>query len=151
MTRRCFEEMQMSATIASVHSDACRDPIEDTRDNASNDYQRLKKHNQNELNIRRLNEQPLMKHLTKKQSCIHRFICPHLRVSAVEKRNAALDETKSEFLVYLARRLIATSTGKFEVGDWDELPPLQIHTPGNFYLMVLKDRLERDLIRKKAK
>lgn len=57
MARRCYTEMQMSATIASVHSDACRDPVEDIRNDAFNEYQRVKKHKQNELNTRRLNEQ----------------------------------------------------------------------------------------------
>lgn len=57
MTRRSYDEMQMSAAIVSLHSDACRNHVEDIRNGALNEYQRVKKHKQNELNARRLNEQ----------------------------------------------------------------------------------------------
>lgn len=53
MARRTYDEMQMAATIASVHSDACRDPVEDIRNAAFNEYQRVKKHKQGELHARR--------------------------------------------------------------------------------------------------
>jgi len=53
MARRTYDEMQMTATIASVHSDACRDPVEDIRNAAFNEYQRVKKHKQCELHARR--------------------------------------------------------------------------------------------------
>jgi len=88
---------------------------------------------------------------------MRRFICPHLSVNIEEKPNAALDEAKSDFLVYLSRKLIATSTGEIEVDDPDALSNLQVLLPGNLYLMALKDRLEsclrnlEDFIRMKVR
>lgn len=51
--RRRLDEMQVDTAMAAVRSDASRDVIADIKTGATNEYQRVKRHKQSELNYRR--------------------------------------------------------------------------------------------------
>lgn len=72
---------------------------------------------------------------------LRRFILTHLSVNPYEDHDDTLDRSKADLIVYLIRKLVATSTGSIEVDNPDALSHQSVMTSGHLYLNLLKDRI----------
>lgn len=74
---------------------------------------------------------------------LRRYILVHLSVGPYQYADDSLDRSKADLILFLVRKLVATSVGNIEVDNSDSPSHHSVMTSGHLFLNLLRDRIEK--------
>lgn len=74
---------------------------------------------------------------------LRRYVLVHLSVGPYQYADDSLDRSKADLIVFLVRKLVATSVGDVEVDNSDSPSHHSVMTSGHLFLNLLRERIER--------